>query len=200
MTTLLALFRRPDGGVEALAEFERRYATEHLPLVAATPGLRSTRVRRVVEALGAETDLVLVTTMEFDDRAAHGRRARLGRHARGRAEPADDRPRPVHAARARGRAGTGRGGFPGRGYCQHAERRSRVTHPPAAISAATPVVVAFPAPAPASAAPLERLEGVALVTIDRREVLNALSASTSSTRWPTRSMCSTPTRPAAPSS
>ena len=27
MTTLLALFRRPDGGPEALAEFERRYAT-----------------------------------------------------------------------------------------------------------------------------------------------------------------------------
>jgi len=50
-----------------------------------------------------------------------------------------------------------------------------VTHPPAAISAATPVAVAFPAPAPASAAPLESLAGVALVTIDRREVLNALS-------------------------
>ncbi len=50
-----------------------------------------------------------------------------------------------------------------------------MTHPPAAISAATPVAVAFPAPAPASAAPLESLAGVALVTIDRREVLNALS-------------------------
>ena len=70
MTTLLALFRRPDGGADALAEFERRYATEHLPLVAATPGLRATRVRRVVEALGAETDLVLVTSLDFDDRAA----------------------------------------------------------------------------------------------------------------------------------
>ena len=70
MTTLLVLYRRPDGGPEALAEFERRYATEHLPLVAGTPGLRATRVRRVVEALGAETDLVLVTAMDFDDRAA----------------------------------------------------------------------------------------------------------------------------------
>jgi uncharacterized protein (TIGR02118 family) len=70
MTTLLVLYRRPDGGPEALAELERRYATEHLPLVARTPGLRATRVRRVVEALGAETDLVLVTAMEFDDRAA----------------------------------------------------------------------------------------------------------------------------------
>jgi len=70
MTTLLALYRRPDGGPEALAEFERRYGTEHLPLVAGTPGLRATRVRRVVEALGSETDLVLATAMEFDDRAA----------------------------------------------------------------------------------------------------------------------------------
>jgi uncharacterized protein (TIGR02118 family) len=70
MTTLLALYRRPDGGREALAEFERRYASEHLPLVAATPGLRSTTVQRVVQALGAETDLVLATAMVFDDRAA----------------------------------------------------------------------------------------------------------------------------------
>lgn len=70
MTTLLALYRRPEGGDDALATFERRYATEHLPLVAATPGLRSTRVQRVSAALGGETDLVLVTAMEFDDRAA----------------------------------------------------------------------------------------------------------------------------------
>ncbi len=70
MTTLLALYRRPDGGEEAHATFERRYREEHLPLVAGTPGLRSTRVQRVVEALGGETDLVLVTAMEFDDRAA----------------------------------------------------------------------------------------------------------------------------------
>lgn len=70
MTTLLALFRRPDGGADALAEFERRYAAEHLPLVAGTPGLRSTRVQRVTQALGGATDLVLVTAMTFDDRAA----------------------------------------------------------------------------------------------------------------------------------
>ena len=70
MTTLLALYRRPDGGPEALAEFERRYAGEHLPLVAATPGLRSTVVQRVSEALGGETDLVLVTAMAFDDRTS----------------------------------------------------------------------------------------------------------------------------------
>ena len=70
MTTLLVLYRRPEGGPDAQATFERRYAEEHLPLVAQTPGLRGTRVRRVAEALGAETDLVLVTSMEFADRAA----------------------------------------------------------------------------------------------------------------------------------
>jgi uncharacterized protein (TIGR02118 family) len=70
MTTLLAMFRRPEGGAAALAEFERRYAAEHLPLVAQTPGLRSTAVRRVIEALGGETDLVVITAMKFDDRAS----------------------------------------------------------------------------------------------------------------------------------
>ena len=70
MTTLLALYRRPEGGPEALETFERRYAAEHLPLVARTPGLRATRVRRVSGAIGGETDLVLLTTMDFDDRAA----------------------------------------------------------------------------------------------------------------------------------
>jgi uncharacterized protein (TIGR02118 family) len=70
MTTLLALYRRPDGGPAAQATFERRYAAEHLPLVAATPGLRGTRVQRIVTALGGETDLILATSMEFDDRAS----------------------------------------------------------------------------------------------------------------------------------
>lgn len=70
MTTLLALYRRPGGGTEALETFERRYRDEHLPLVAATPGLRSTRVQRVSQALGGETDLVMITAMEFDDRGS----------------------------------------------------------------------------------------------------------------------------------
>jgi uncharacterized protein (TIGR02118 family) len=70
MTTLLVLYRRPDGGPEALATLERRYREEHLPLVAETPGLRATRIWRVTEALGGETDLVLAAAMDFDDRAA----------------------------------------------------------------------------------------------------------------------------------
>jgi uncharacterized protein (TIGR02118 family) len=70
MTTLLVLIRRPDGGPEAAQAFERAYAETHLVLVAQTPGLRSVRVRRVGQALGAETDLIVVTEMEFDDRAA----------------------------------------------------------------------------------------------------------------------------------
>jgi uncharacterized protein (TIGR02118 family) len=70
MTTLLAMFRRPEGGDGALAEFERRYAAEHLPLIAETPGLRSTEVRRVSGALGGETDLVVITSMRFDDRGS----------------------------------------------------------------------------------------------------------------------------------
>ncbi len=70
MTTLLALFQRPDGGPEALAELERRYAAEHLPLVAGTPGLRSLAVRRVTSRLAGDADLVLATSMTFDDREA----------------------------------------------------------------------------------------------------------------------------------
>jgi uncharacterized protein (TIGR02118 family) len=70
MTTLLVLYRRPDGGDEGLATFLQRYQDEHLPLVAETPGLRATRIQHVSEALGAETDLVLTAAMDFDDRAA----------------------------------------------------------------------------------------------------------------------------------
>jgi uncharacterized protein (TIGR02118 family) len=67
--TLMALYRRPDGGDEALETFRERYAGEHLPLVRQTPGLRSLQVQRVAEAF-TDSDLVLVTSMVFDDRAA----------------------------------------------------------------------------------------------------------------------------------
>ena len=70
MTTLLVLYKAPEGGSDALATFEARYRDEHLPLVAQTPGLRQTRIWRIGEALGATTDLVLAAAMDFDDRAA----------------------------------------------------------------------------------------------------------------------------------
>jgi uncharacterized protein (TIGR02118 family) len=70
MTTMLALFRRPEGGEDAETTFERRYAQEHLPLIAATPGLRGVRVRRVAQTLLGDRELFLVTAMEFDDPAS----------------------------------------------------------------------------------------------------------------------------------
>ena len=70
MTTLLVLYRAPQGGAEALATFENRYRDEHMPLVAQTPGLRATRAWRVTEALGGETDLAVAAALDFDDRAA----------------------------------------------------------------------------------------------------------------------------------
>ena len=68
--TLLAMFRRPDGGDEALQAFLRRYHAEHLPLIAAVPGLRSTTVHRVAFSYTPELDLVLTNHMTFDDRQA----------------------------------------------------------------------------------------------------------------------------------
>jgi uncharacterized protein (TIGR02118 family) len=69
MTTLLAIYRRPEGD-GALETFEQRYTDEHLPLVAHTPGLRRIHAQRVAGQVGGETDIVLMTAMEFDDRAA----------------------------------------------------------------------------------------------------------------------------------
>lgn len=69
MTTLLAIFRRPDGDEAALATFRRRYRDEHLPLIAATPGLRRTWIRETAQKLMGD-EVVIVTGMEFDDRAS----------------------------------------------------------------------------------------------------------------------------------
>ena len=68
--TLLALYRRPEGGDEALTTFRRRYGAEHLPLIRRVPGLRSVHVARIERRLMGEDDLVLVARMIFDDRAA----------------------------------------------------------------------------------------------------------------------------------
>lgn len=67
--TLVCLYRRPEGGEEALATFLARYEADHAPLVRATPGLRSFDVLRVAKAFG-ESDLAMVALMRFDDRAA----------------------------------------------------------------------------------------------------------------------------------
>ncbi|MGH2407277.1 MAG: EthD family reductase [Candidatus Limnocylindrales bacterium] len=67
--TLMALYRTPDGGPEALETFLRRYRAEHLPLVRQTPGLRSLHVARVTETWG-RSDLCMVARMVFDDRTA----------------------------------------------------------------------------------------------------------------------------------
>ena len=67
--TLLALYRRPEGGDEALQTFRRRYHEEHLPLIAKVPGIRSTKVQRVTQAY-TDAELVMVTEMTFDDRAS----------------------------------------------------------------------------------------------------------------------------------
>jgi uncharacterized protein (TIGR02118 family) len=68
--TLLALFRRPEGGDDALDTFLERYHAEHLPLIAGVPGLRSMTVARVTHAFTPDTDLVLTNHMTFDDREA----------------------------------------------------------------------------------------------------------------------------------
>jgi uncharacterized protein (TIGR02118 family) len=68
--TLLAVFRRPDGGDEALQTFLRRYHAEHVPLIAAVPGLRTMTVQRVTHSYSPDADLVLTNHMTFDDREA----------------------------------------------------------------------------------------------------------------------------------
>ena len=67
--TLLAMFKRPDGGADELARFLARYSAEHLPLIAQVPGLRSIQVEDVTQNFAGE-DLVVVTRMTFDDQAA----------------------------------------------------------------------------------------------------------------------------------
>jgi uncharacterized protein (TIGR02118 family) len=67
--TLMALYRLPEGGDEAVETFRRRYRDEHLPLVRQSAGLRSLHVANVSEAL-SDSDLMLVARLVFDDRAA----------------------------------------------------------------------------------------------------------------------------------
>jgi len=64
--TLLALYRRPEGGDEALATFWRRYRNEHMPLIEKVPGLRGTKIWNVSRRYAGE-DLVATCEMYFDD-------------------------------------------------------------------------------------------------------------------------------------
>ena len=67
MSTLLALYRRPDGDDEAVAAFERAYAETHLPLIERLPGLRALRAARVRRVVAGQSDVALVARMHFDD-------------------------------------------------------------------------------------------------------------------------------------
>ncbi|CAN5745016.1 hypothetical protein BH23CHL7_BH23CHL7_04210 [soil metagenome] len=67
--TLLALYKRPGGGDEGLRAFWKRYREEHMPLIEKVPGLRGSRIRNVAQHYAGE-DLIALTEMEFDDRAA----------------------------------------------------------------------------------------------------------------------------------
>jgi uncharacterized protein (TIGR02118 family) len=67
--TLLATFKRPEGGDDAVDEFMQRYLSEHMPLIEQVPGLRSSVVERVAQHYAGD-DVIVVTRMEFDDRAA----------------------------------------------------------------------------------------------------------------------------------
>lgn len=67
--TLLALYKRPEGGDEGLRTFWQRYRDEHLPLIEKVPGLRATRIYNVPQIYAGE-DFVAAAEMDFDDRAA----------------------------------------------------------------------------------------------------------------------------------
>jgi uncharacterized protein (TIGR02118 family) len=63
------MFKRPEGGDDALSTFLARYRNEHLPLIAQVPGLRSTEVEEVTQRYAGD-DIVVVTRMSFDDQAS----------------------------------------------------------------------------------------------------------------------------------
>ena len=64
--TLLALYKRPEGGDDGLQTFWQRYRDEHIPLIEKVPGLRGSKISNVPKGYAGE-DLVAVTEMYFDD-------------------------------------------------------------------------------------------------------------------------------------
>ena len=67
--TLLALYKRPEGGDEALQTFWQRYRDEHMPLIEKVPGLRGTKIWSVPKHYAGE-DLIGTCEMYFEDQAA----------------------------------------------------------------------------------------------------------------------------------
>lgn len=67
--TLLALYKRPEGGDDALQTFWQRYRDEHMPLIDKVPGLRGTKISNVSRRYVGE-DLVAMCEMYFDDNDA----------------------------------------------------------------------------------------------------------------------------------
>ncbi len=64
--TLLAIYKRPEGGDEALQTFWQRYRDEHLPLIDKVPGLQETKISNVARGYVGE-DLIAVVEMRFAD-------------------------------------------------------------------------------------------------------------------------------------
>jgi uncharacterized protein (TIGR02118 family) len=67
--TLLALYKRPEGGDEGLQTFWQRYRDEHMPLIEQVPGLRGTKIWNVAKQYAGD-DLIAMCEMYFDDQAA----------------------------------------------------------------------------------------------------------------------------------
>ncbi|MEO6349244.1 MAG: EthD family reductase [Candidatus Limnocylindrales bacterium] len=64
--TLLALYKRPEGGDDAIATFWTRYRQEHMPLIDKVPGLRGTKIYNVPRNYAGDK-LMAVCEMYFDD-------------------------------------------------------------------------------------------------------------------------------------
>ncbi|HEY7025087.1 MAG TPA: EthD family reductase [Candidatus Limnocylindrales bacterium] len=64
--TLLALYKRPEGGDEGLQAFWLRYRDEHIPLIEKVPGLRGTKISSVARRYAGD-DFFATCEMYFDD-------------------------------------------------------------------------------------------------------------------------------------
>ena len=67
--TLLALYKQPEGGDDAIPTFWKRYREEHMPLIEKVPGLRGTKIYNVPRTYAGDK-LIAVCEMYFDDQDA----------------------------------------------------------------------------------------------------------------------------------